>query len=690
MVLKFINKMNNMNDTNILHELFSRLLCNTNRFQLIQLTNSSGYCTYKFENNYLVTFTINALNTSELKIIIPYLERFTKLKNLVIKNTHIHNTSIISNLIQLNSLYINYCNIKEIDGVRGFINLTMLDVSSNHITNIDGVKELVNLKHLNCNDNLICDLSSNLNHQNLMYLYLNNNKINDINHLGNFANLHELTLSGNLITNIDSLDRIKTLESIDLRNNNLTTFPIFLLDFLNLEILYKVDYSSYYPNINLFGNQISNIPIDIIKKGNEDIKNFLGIENEISFINTISDLGNFSISEFNDEQAELFNNCSYYKILNNSINEIYITSKNKTSNKKNKDFIDLRELTPYFMKFPKLDSLTIRGYDIINFNNISHFCNIRKLSLINSGIKNIEPIYKLIQLEFLDLSLNEISDISPLKYLIHLREINLNRNYISNIEVLANLSKIKHLYLKLNSISDITPITKLEKLETLELSNNHIVDIDRIFSINSLSKLYLSQNKIQNFNININSLSLSTLDLSFNNIKNISGLKNLTNLKELFLAGNKIFNIKPIESLIYLEWIDFESNHINDIEPLKKLYRLNYLNLGNNKITNISHWIIKQEYELNIYNPNNFGQTSLIENSYIEFLDLTNNPLNLNSLKILNTRNKYDVEYNEELIKYRNLMEFGEPDCNESFDSSYLYDDNLDADQQSQDYWEQF
>jgi len=82
-----------------------------------------------------------------------------------------------------------------------------------------------------------------------------------------------------------------------------------------------------------------------------------------------------------------------------------------------------------------------------------------------------------INLTYLDLSGNRISDISPLAGLSHLKTLRLLRNKITDLRPLAGLVNLQILDLQHNRIVDITSLKELTQLEKLYLNNNQIVDL---------------------------------------------------------------------------------------------------------------------------------------------------------------------------------------------------------------------
>jgi len=92
------------------------------------------------------------------------------------------------------------------------------------------------------------------------------------------------------------------------------------------------------------------------------------------------------------------------------------------------------------------------------------------------GIRNIENLHTLINLQYLDLSRNRISQISGLK----------------------KLKKLEELYLSNNEISAITGIQRLPKLRTLFLTNQKITNVEGLAQMQALQRIDLSHNPFKN------------------------------------------------------------------------------------------------------------------------------------------------------------------------------------------------
>lgn len=250
-----------------------------------------------------------------------FLEKLTNLKSINLSHNNISDCSFLVKLSNLKSINLSYNNISDCsleklfnlesinlshNNISDFSfeklpNLLSLDLSENNISDCSFLEKLHNLKSLNLSDNFISDISFLKNLSNLESLNLSENDILDIrflmkltelrslllqenNSIINIAsirylkNLIVLNLGGNQISDISSLRNLKNLNEIGLTSNQIKKLPEWILDF-NLDILY--DGKSNDNIIQILDNPIESPPIEIVKKGHDEIiKYFSDLEKQ--------------------------------------------------------------------------------------------------------------------------------------------------------------------------------------------------------------------------------------------------------------------------------------------------------------------------------------------------------------------------------------------------------------------------
>ena len=134
------------------------------------------------------------------------------------------------------------------------------------------------------------------------------------------------------------------------------------------------------------------------------------------------------------------------------------------------------------------------------YNGKEFKINRGNLDLSNNQIVHtgdIQGLNEVKQLNSLNLSNNQITDLAGLDHFLKLKVLNLSHNKIRNIHELGKLDSLEYLNLSNNSITYLTGISKLTKLKTLNLSNNQISNVEELNSLKNLKKIYLQGNNIE-------------------------------------------------------------------------------------------------------------------------------------------------------------------------------------------------
>ena len=181
-----------------------------------------------------------------------------------------------------------------------------------------------------------------------------------------------------------------------------------------------------------------------------------------------------------------------------------------------------------------------------------------------------------------------IKDMTGLEFAINLEFLEIEHNLISDTSPLAGLTKLKHLKLSHNSISDITPLTGLTNLEFLWVGVNLITDLSPLAGLTNLEFLWIGGNLITDLSPLAGSIKLASLDIGDNQISDLSPLAGFVNLKSFTSWGNTLSDLLPLAGLIALEHMDICGGELSDLSPLAGLTGLKVLSLIYNGISDIS------------------------------------------------------------------------------------------------------
>jgi Leucine-rich repeat (LRR) protein len=300
-----------------------------------------------------------------------------------------------------------------------------------------------------------------------------------------------------------------------------------------------------------------------------------------------------------------------------------------------------------------LDGLTVLNNavfrNISDLTGIEHCVNLGWLELGHNHITNISALSGLTGLTNLELLGNQISDISPLSGLINLGRVALGYNQIDDLSPLSGLTGLDTIFLEHNQVDNISALSSLTGLIRLELSMNQISDIGSLSSLTNLQELNLAVNQIADISSFSGLASLRVLGLGGNQISNISALSGLASLQHLGLGGNQISDVSALSGLTSLTSLEGNSNLISDISALSGLINLQSLWLPDNQIINVSA----------LSGLTNLGGLSLSDNQIsdissfagltnLSFLDLTSNHISdISPLSGLTALEYLELRYND-------------------------------------------
>lgn len=219
-------------------------------------------------------------------------------------------------------------------------------------------------------------------------------------------------------------------------------------------------------------------------------------------------------------------------------------------------------------KLNKIGKILDKGGTIyLDKEQLSLFTNYKKLNLSSQGLKNLEILEGMSELEILELNYNGIT-----------LEDEKSR------EILSSMQKLKSLTMIGNPIIDIKPINNLKSLEELTLNSDNInlKDIEDIISNINL--------KVTNWSTltNCEPSKITKLKSSWMTINEIPDLKQFNKLEEINLEyctivqKDSIKNISGVENLKILRLSACKPEEI--LIDFSQLTNLTELNLSNNTL----------------------------------------------------------------------------------------------------------
>ncbi|MCV9884481.1 leucine-rich repeat domain-containing protein [Metabacillus halosaccharovorans] len=118
--------------------------------------------------------------------------------------------------------------------------------------------------------------------------------------------------------------------------------------------------------------------------------------------------------------------------------------------------------------------------------------SLTSLSASGLDIESLEGLEYAVNLQYLNVSFNRITDLSPLAGLTSLQSLSLWDNKVKDLTSLAGLTNLTDLDLDTNDVTDVSPLSGLTKLQTLWLINNEITDITALYKLMNLENVYVN------------------------------------------------------------------------------------------------------------------------------------------------------------------------------------------------------
>ena len=251
------------------------------------------------------------------------------------------------------------------------------------------------------------------------------------------------------------------------------------------------------------------------------------------------------------------------------------------------------DLTP-LTALPELTMLSLQGVSIASYAladlreampGCHIFCDTvveaaRPISI--GGLAFTEDV------EVLDLSYRNITDIGKLSYCLQLRELNLSGDLLNSLSVLSGLPKLTVLYLENCGLTDedLAFLQTLRRLTYLDMRNNEDLSAEAVDDL----KTALPQCQIYHDNVyytvRLGGRKLTSdmvqVDLSGLGLEDITGLEKFEMLRLLDLRDNRIRDLTPLGNCTALSEINLRNNDISDLTPLYACRALRELDLTGN------------------------------------------------------------------------------------------------------------
>lgn len=571
---------------------------------------------------------------------------------------NIEDLNPLSELSELRFLNCSDTKVSDINPIRNLNKIKELNISGTEISDISNLKYANVVQVFKADNTRISDISVVSFFKDLNNLSLANTSVNDINPLAVCTNLTTLNLSGTQITNLAPLTNLLNLYDLDISNTPVSNIsPLHAL--VNLHFL------------NIEGTQVTDL---------SPINNLDGL-NEINFSNTqISDLMPL------DKMSRLS------KIYcDNSLVDKKMTDAFMSSNPNVLVIYETKALESWWNALPSFwkDLLTDQAMTSKRptKEELHSIINIRNLK-VNHFIQDAEPISRLTNIEFLDMSDSKIDDLSPLYGLHNLKSLNVKNTVVSDLSALSNLKNLKELNIENTDVKSLKPLYELSNLSIIhadgsKVNRDEVIGLKKqqrqltvVYQTDELrmwwGNLDLSWREIFNSHLLCNSnptaeqlqsiIDIEEVNVDPNNVVySLEPLRQMAFLKKLIINNNQIQDLTPLSDKEYLEVLSVSGNPVDNIIPLANSHSLKNLNIENTPVSDLTPIAsLKNIKVLNIGGTSVRNLKPLAEFEALEDLSIVNTliksvtPLeNLTSLKHLKAYKTKIKNKHIELLKQK-------------------------------------
>lgn len=412
---------------------------------------------------------------------ISALANLKNLETLNIKSNRLENISILTEMDSLKTLNMGGCRLgtNSISVISQMTNIEALYLADNSISNPSGLSSMTNLQELNLSDNDIEDISWLSSLTSLKSLTLSYNNITDLSALAPLTKLETLNLSKNeKLNNISAVSNLTELKTLNIYSTS-------VFDIAPVSSLSKLeDFRLRLCVLNK--NEFNISPLS----GKTNMKKLIIEHVNLRDISALSQMKQLTYLSLNNTKVQSFAPLAPLA----ELTYLDITD--------NVGSIDLRPLAS-LTKLKTFYAQKIMTENYKYLSDISFMSGMTEMENINisyNSVKDISAMAGMKKLKCLDLNFNgySLKDFSYLNGANEMTEINLNRTGVTDISFMAGMTKLKVVVLSETNVSDITPLGNSPYITRLDLSWTEVSDVSPLYNLKASGNIQLSASKVSN------------------------------------------------------------------------------------------------------------------------------------------------------------------------------------------------
>ncbi len=250
----------------------------------------------------------------------------------------------------------------------------------------------------------------------------------------------------------------------------------------------------------------------------------------------------------------------------------------------------------------ELNGLGLTDGDILD---LKYMINLRYLNLDDNNLTDLSPVSGLTDLEQLSVYKNpDLTDLSPLAGLTGLRNVNFDSSLVTDYSFMAGMTKLEYVNLfDVQEDTDLSALSGLTNVKSIAIaSNNFTPDLSFLSGMTGLRSLSLQVNpSLEELDLSFaaNMTELTHLDI-YNysqdavSVTDLTPLAGLTKLQELSIPA-EVKSLAPLAGLTELRSLNLETRNRNgsyypltDISALSGMTKLASLSMGLGDVKDLS------------------------------------------------------------------------------------------------------
>ncbi|WP_258104573.1 leucine-rich repeat domain-containing protein [Marinoscillum sp. MHG1-6] len=521
----------------------------------------------------------------EDSVSLSYLNKVTSLDSLDLSGAlYIIDLDPLAQVKTLKSVNISHTAIPSLEGVRNLIGLRRINAEGSQVDNLEYLKYLSALEELNIAKTSVDDISVVENLKNLKSLDLTETPVQNFAPLGDCPSLEVLKLNKSKVFNTDFLNQLPNLRHVEMEGTNIVKWPKVSIP--DLEIL-----------------NLSNTMVNTV----EPMSSLNGLKELYINSTYITDIRPLLVLK---SLRKIY--CDDTRITEKQASEWMSKRRGSivlTNSSALKDWWSALS-APWKMAFS--DRVGISSENP-NLDALVKLVNLDSLNLSGNQLLDGTPLARLKRLKYLNISGNLFSDISFVSEMNDLEVFIGNDLPVEDITAFKETSNLVRFELKNISLSNLTPLMSHPGLQYVNVDGNPVIESDIIELVDANKQLVvqyksdileawwdeLSDDWQKAYLSNIKKsgkpdlkdlhrmIELRNFQLDGGRITSLEPLTWLINVKSLKVSNVLATSIQDLASLESLETLELTRVPVEELEPLIVLKNLKSLNISNTPVTSL-------------------------------------------------------------------------------------------------------